>query len=319
MDRLRAPIGSPPLMSEESTLPASKSRKPAPRRRIPASAWIIAVMVLLWLGAILGRNQIRAYWWTYRLESTTTTEDRLFYFHRLASLKDRAAGPVARLLEHQDPALRSFAVAVLHHASGPEVAQLLAAAAYDADDDVRRSALLGLALNGSPPALSALTQHLHGSDERAGMIAAAALVSAPSPAARSLLRDALRQSPHPGVRLEAINALEQLRDLEAVDALIVALEDQAVFQGVTESDHAAAQMLEAARAQGMTDSRDHDASLSIAQRHVVAYQAARTLRRLTGHDIGIEAAQAEDRWDEVIAAWRTWQQQQQRSKPDSVP
>ena len=221
VDGLQTQTGSP-VMSEKFTLPASDQPKRSPRRRIPASAWIIAVMVLLWLGAILSRNQIRAYWWTYRLESATTTADRLFYFHRLASLKDQAAGPVARLLEHQDPALRSFAVAVLHHASGPEVAQLLAAAAYDADDDVRRSALLGLALNGSPLALSALTQHLHGPDERAGMIAAAALVSAPSPAARSLLRDALHQSPYPGVRIEAINALEQLRDPDAVAALIAA-------------------------------------------------------------------------------------------------
>jgi len=275
-------------------------------------------MLLIWLGAILGRNQIRALWWTYRLESTTATEDRLFYFHRLASLKNRAAGPVSRLLEHPDPALRSFAVAVLHQASGPEVAQLLADAAHDADDDVRRSALLGLALNGTPPAMDALAQHLHGPDERTGMIAAAALVGAPSPAARDMLRNALRQSPHPGVRLEAINALEQLRALDAVDALIAALTDHAVFQGVTESDRTAMQMLEAARDQGLPDSLDPNAALQIEQRHVVAHCAERTLRRLTGHDVGIK--EAENRWDEVISAWRAWlQAQPPPSGPDSVP
>ena len=292
--------------------------KPAPRRRIPTHVWIVAVMVVLWSAAILSRNQIRAYWWTQRLEAATSRQDRLFYFYRLASLKDRAVGPVARLLKHPDPALRSFAVAILHHASGPRAAELLASAASDTDDDVRRSALLGLALNGSPPALHALEQQLQGSDERAGMMAAAALVSAPSPAARALLRAALRASPHPGVRVEAITALEQLRDLDAVADLIAALEDQAVFAGVTESDHTAAQMLQAAQAQGLTDERTEDASLSVTKRHVVAHCAARTLRRITGYDPGFDTATPESHWDDVIAAWHAWQQQPQ-APPSTVP
>jgi len=285
----------------ESTPPPGRTNRGGRR-----TCWIVAGMVLLWVVVILSRSTIRAHWWVHRLQTTDSADARLVYFYRLASLGDRAVPAVSRLLNAKDAGLRSFAVGVLHHAPGDDAFTLLVRVCRDTDPDVARIALQGLGLRGDERCVEELASIATGDEECRAMMAVASLSRTDSDAAKCVLIDLVRTSPHVGVRVEAIEGLEAIRTREAIGVLIEALQDDAVFEGVTEGDLAAARVFEAAG----VDPRqrfDHPerASLRIDDRHVVWRRAARALRTITGHSCAFSDEETADR-AAVAEAWRRW-------------
>ncbi|UCF34890.1 MAG: HEAT repeat domain-containing protein [Phycisphaerales bacterium] len=280
----------------------ARRRKAANRR----AGIIIAVMVLLWLLVVLFRNDIRAHWWAYRMARTADYEQRMSCFLRLASLKDRAVPAVLPLLDEPDAGVRSFAVAVLHHATSEKALQGLVTASSDSDPNVRRSAIQGLALRGDPPALESLEGLLRESDEGTAMMAASALGSVPSPDGRRVLIEAVTSNSRCGVRVEAIRALADARATEAVPALIEALTDCDIYEGVTEADTKAAAAFDAVAVQfmareGLTESPE----MIVEKRHVVGECALEALLTITGRE-NFDGVWEQARADDLAADWRAW-------------
>lgn len=284
--------------------------------------WVVVGMLVVWVAAILSRNVIRAHWWARGLAVSTSPNDRLGYFYRLASLGDTAVPAVSSLLESDDPSLRSFAVGVLHHAPGDRAFTRLVQAAQDADLDVARLAIRGLAMRldeRSARALAAIAAASPAGQTRRAMMAAAALADAGTETATRHLLNLLRSAADAGVKVEVIQGVATLRAGEAIEPLLDLLEDEAVFEGVTERDMMAARALNSA----MTDYAGSGASgptptLRIEDRHVVWQVAAHALRSITGHRV--EEAQA-DRLDqnETARRWRRWWRETSRERPDSPP
>jgi HEAT repeat protein len=263
-------------------------------------------MVVLLAGAVLSRNLIRAHWWTHRLSRTESVEKRQIYVQCLASLGDRAVGPVSKLLESDEAELRSMALKVLHYARGERALQLILRASHDPDEQVRRAAVRGLVVRGDERAVSELASIAAAGEERTAMMATAGLRGVASDVAKSALIDLLTSSPHPGVRIEAIDGLAALRAKEAIEPLIDALADSAVFEGMTEGD------IEAKRAiQSVKDSlaRDfglaEDVKLALPDRRVVGETAARALSAITGHSFDDDPELAADSAG-LQEAWRKW-------------
>jgi HEAT repeat protein len=280
----------------------ARRRKAANRRAVI----IIAVMVLLWLLVILFRNDIRAHWWAYRMSRTSSQEQRMSCFLRLASLKDRAVPAVLPLLNEPDAGVRSFAVAVLHHGTSEKALHGLVTASEDADSDVRRSAIQGLALRGDPPALEALERLLREGDKRRAMMAANALGLVPAPDACRILMQAVTSHPRPGVRVEAIRALADARATEAVPALIGALTDLGVYEGMTEADTKAVAGFDAVAAQFMArEGLSELPAIKVKKRHVVGECALEALLAITGRESS-DGVWEQSRADELAADWRAW-------------
>ena len=281
---------------------SSPRRRAANRRAIV----VVAVMVVLWLAAILLRNEIRAHWWVWQLARADLDAQRVGYFLKLASLRDKAVPAVLPLLDDADPGLRSIAVAVLHHAPGAEALSGLARASEDADADVRRSAMRGLAMRAAERAGTILGQRFATGDQRTAMMAAHALGASRWEMARQTLIAAVNDHPHVGARVEAIQALAELRAREAVPALIEALRDRSVFEGVTEADMLVVAAFEAIAPRLMSETGlSETPAVEIERRHVVAEGAMRALLAITNR------TDVEDNWrgapvGSVVRNWRSW-------------
>jgi hypothetical protein len=280
----------------------ARRRKAANRR----AGTIIAIMVVLWLVVIFFRNDIRAHWWAYRMARTADHEQRMSCFLRLASLKDRAVPAVLPLLNEPDAGVRSFVVAVLHHGTSERALQGLVTASSDPDLNVRRSAIQGLALRGDPPALRALERLLRESDERTAMMAANALGSALSPDGQRALIDAVISHPRPGVRVEAIRTLADARATEAVPALIEALTDHDVYEGVTEADTKALAGFDAVAVQFMArEGLAESPAMNVEKRHVVGECALEALLAITGRE-NFDGVWEQAQVDDLATDWRAW-------------
>jgi hypothetical protein len=278
---------------------------------------IIIVLVALWAGAMLSRNTLRAYWWTHRLASAGSAQERLSCFHRLSALGSAAVPAVSRLLTHEDPGLRSFAVGVLQHAGSVRATELLMEACHDDDEDVARLAIQGVALTDDERAVTLLTAFADQSTERRAMMATAALADLGSSDASRALIELLQTTKHTGVRVEAIESLGQLRSDEAVGPLIDLLDDESVFDGVTERDRMILRAFEVVRlrpelAQNGTTAQ----TVEVDTHHVVWQSADRALRLITNHVPDQPVAQGATR-TAIAEAWREWSART-RQKPDTV-
>ncbi len=268
--------------------------------------WVVATMLVLWLTVILSRNVIRSHWWTYRLETAAVPQERFAYFHRLCSLGDRAVPAVSRLLASPDNGLRSFAVGVLHHAEGNTAFELLAAACRDQDDDVARLAMQGLAMRADGRNVTVLADVAVEDGVRRGMMSAAALADIGSTAAIEVLIDLLETSPSPGIRVQAIEGLKNLRAESAMESLVAALGDSGVYEGVTEGSLRAQRAFDEAEADVAEDWRQGvGTELRLSGRHVVWKCADGALRSITGCSpdgsgegaFGVRGA---------VEAWQAW-------------
>ena len=271
--------------------------------------WVIGVVLALCLSAVLSRNVIRAYWWADRLAAAVSPNERLGYFYHLTGLGDTAVPAVLPLLADEDAGLRSFGVGVLHHAPGDRAFGLLVRAAQDADLDVARLAMKGLAVRAgarSVKELSTIAKTPAPGDERRAMIATTALADLGSEAAVHCLLELLRSSPSSGVRVEAIEGLAMLRAEEAVEDLVAGLDDDSVFEGVTERDIVASRVYQRA-AGDLTHQLDlpETTRLVVKKRHVLWKRAAEALQAITGHSPhGVQQEFVEK--SKTAKAWRDW-------------
>ncbi|MCH8252165.1 MAG: HEAT repeat domain-containing protein [Planctomycetes bacterium] len=302
-------------MSYDDPRTSSSNEATVSRRRVSSSTAVIVAMVLVWGGVILSRNVIRSYWWAYRVTNVESAEDRLAYFHRLASLGNRGVPAVDRLLEHLDPGIRSLGVGVLHQTSSAAGLSRLIAACNDADVDVRRLAILGLAHREQADAIEPLLEMIGTADERTAMIAVSAIAAVGGPRAEALLVQAVRHHAHVGVRVEAIERLEA-RGLGAVNAtvsdevilaLIDVVHDDGVFEGLTESGLIAERVFHDVRAEAATETAvPFGVEAEIARRHVVGERGEEALEYLTGHAIDEKPGEVVRTRTERAARWRQW-------------
>jgi HEAT repeat protein len=278
------------------------ARRAANRRAVV----VCAVMLVLWLTAILFRNEIRAHWWVWQLARADADAERVGYFLKLASLGDRAVPAVLPLLDDADPGLRSIAVAVLHHAPGTEALSGLARASEDADADVRRSAMRGLALRPEEEAGALLRRRLATGDERTAMMAAHALGASRWDKARQTLIATVNAHPHVGARAEAIQVLAEMRAREAVPVLIQALRDRSVFEGVTEADIQMIAAFEAVAPQlASREGLPEVPVVQVERRHVVADCAMDALVAITNRP-DIDGDWRDESPELVVRDWLAW-------------
>jgi len=280
---------------------------------------IILGMVVVWSVAMLSRNTIRAYWWSHRLAVSETPNERLLYFRRLADLGDTAVPAVAKLLSKSDPGLRSFAVGVLHHAHSDRARELLQQACQDADEDVARLAMQGIAMRRNGIALQSLADIARAGNERRAMMATAAISELGTADARKLLLDLLESTKQTAVRVEAIECLGNLQVHEAVESLIDLLGDASVFEGTTEHGVMASRAFQAVQLHNAEDLVGGEApALLVEKYHVVWKCAHQALSAITGHTPILDTTQEADQ-QTIAAAWREWRRQTKSGGDSAIP
>ncbi len=241
------------------------------------------------------------------------------HFHRLVNLGPSAVPAVSKLLASEDPGLRSFAVGVLHHARCDRATALLLQACRDEDIDVARLAIQGIALRGDEQAVRSLASIAISGEQHRAMMATAALADTGSSQAEQVLVDLLQLSREIGVRIEAIEGLANLQTPKAIEPLINLLDDDSVYEGVTEQETMASRVFEAVRSQD-AQSLDgiEDQALVVEEHHVVWKCADRALRTITGYTPELVETEATDRLT-LARAWRDWWAQTQQDRGPAVP
>jgi HEAT repeat protein len=263
-------------------------------------------MIGLWLVAILSRQVIRAHWWTHRLSTVEQPGERWFYSECLASLGDRAIGPVLTLLDHEDPAVRLLAADILSRTETEASSDALLVAVGGPDIEVRRLAIRALSLRGDDRVRRRMCEWLRERDPRTAMMVAADYIGESIEATVEVLVGALRSHPDPGVRVEAVVRMEALGSMLAVPALIDALSDDGVFEGETERDIHARAMWRAVRTGAEAQPFGAaELDLHIETRHVVSDRAIRALQTLTDRPTADPAAAPMDR-GALAEDWRKW-------------
>jgi hypothetical protein len=222
------------------SLPPSTAAQRQNRRMVA----VIALMVAVWLVIVLGRNPLRAYWWTHRLAASADPQARLAYFQRLVALGPTGAIDVRYLLNNADPALRGLGVALLNHAKPRHARARLAELARDANPDVAAMATAGLALLGDAAAVDDLTRLLDTPDAQRAVLAVTALARLRTPAAIDRLVATARSHTVLAARVQAIEELGLLGDRRAVDTLRAALADDTPFAGATLAEQSVAALLD---------------------------------------------------------------------------
>ncbi len=265
----------------------------------------IVVMVALFSATMVARNSIRAHWWTRQLSRCFDAEQRTVYVRKMQSLGSAVVGPSETLANHPDPNIRLAGVQIWRAVRDPRSAALLTVMTVDPNADVRRAAIMGLGEQrsslpshwDSPSALvrtrsltvaartfEGLRGVIGGANERDAMIAVTVVARMSSEQADSLLADALRSSRHAGVKVQIIECINEGRRLDLIEPLIDALDDTAVFAGLTEGQMLARKAFAAVRSDvGAELGGPDEWTLELETSHVVGRCAADTLHALTGH------------------------------------
>jgi HEAT repeat protein len=199
-------------------------------------------MVAVCLGVILGRNQIRAWWWTQRLTASETLDEQAAYLARLVSLGEASVSAAQHLLGQGDPLLRSYGLVILQHAPGQRARGLLIAAAAHSEPSVRTEAVRGLGIRRDRDALAQIAQ---GGDPLAAAAATAELGRIGTAEAITLLIDLAHSHESVAVRVQAIECLGHLRAAAAIDLLTQLLDDNSVFAGYTAAERSARESIAA--------------------------------------------------------------------------
>jgi HEAT repeat protein len=267
----------------------------------------IGVLVSIWAVVMLNRNAIRAHYYGYRLARADNAATNIYYFSRLASLGDAAVGPAKRLLANDDANIRSLGAAVLHTAKSDRSRDLLLGALEDTDPEVRRVAVIGLALRHDQAALNPLIEMLAEPTEHPALGAASALERIGGDDAVAALLDATQSHPVTNVRAQAIDSLGWLRASAAIDTLIELLSDGTPVRIETAFDRDLRQTYVTARdglqMQGVVV--EPPTSLPAAGR-TIADLAARALRRITNESFDFRSSDPPERKADTIRLWKSW-------------
>jgi HEAT repeat protein len=267
-------------------------------------ALLIIAMIAFWCVVVLSRHAVWAHWCGYKLRRSAGVEDRLSYVARLASLGEASESVAAGLLGEDEIELRSYGVLLLSKLDTPGATRQLQAAIDQEDAALRASALQAFGRRRG----EAVRTHLVGrlADERhdVAMQAAFLLGAYHSDQAVPTLIRAARQHNHPGVRIQAIQALAMVDADEAIDALIECLGDQTTFAGRTPLEEAAHVALASMVSEGSVDG-DAVAPPDAPSRRTIEAEAVKALRVLTGETFGYEPDHPAAR-EAAIAAWKRW-------------
>lgn len=265
---------------------------------------LIAMMVIAWSVIILGRNTVRAYWWSHRIEHAPDPAAQTMYFQLLAGLRDDALPGARRLLRSTNPSPRSVGVALLNHMQTEDARALQRAVLDDSDPNIRLSALRGLAARGlQPDDLDPVKRQLDDADEQCAAAAVGALAAAGPRAIESLI-EALNARYRPAVRVNAAQLLAMLKADAAVDALIECLDDDSVFVGLTELEKSAGLARLSAASNPAAPPRPA-APVTFPDHRTVSRAAAEALEIITGQTFGYDDDD-ESAKQECIRQWRQW-------------
>ncbi len=296
---------------------AMQQTPPNPTNVPPTSAkdsWrrpiaIIVLMVVAFAVVVVFRNEIRVRWWAYRMTQTTDVQDRMHYLSLLSSM-DAKSLPVARsLIKDDDPANRSFGVALLSTINGDKADRLLEIACIDEDKTIRQSAILGLSMRATENTVHRLAGLIKQLDAESAMFVVSRLVGINLPQSLEEISRIARSHPDAGVRAQAIESLGQWGGDDVVGTLIDCLPDDAVYNGLTATEAQARDALASMAPQlAATDISASDSTGSgeaAAATKTNGMRAAETLRHITGQSFGYLEAEQSKRAP-TIARWRSW-------------
>jgi HEAT repeat protein len=281
-------------MAADSSPHADRPTRPRASR---APLIALLVIALACAAAIIFRDALRVRWWSHRLVHAHTPQKRTHYLGLLMTAGDDALPAAESLACSDDPALRTYAIAIAAAIAKPSANDLLIRAASDADETVQRNAILSLARRGDA-GIAALRRLAEEADPPAAQRAVFALGLAGTPVADAILLDLARGAGSPAVRAEAIQALATVPPSVSRDTLIDCLQDDATFAGPMVFEQEAMMALGAAAPQ-----RAGEAAAPVAASN--AARAARILYAHFGQDFGDPDAVGADR-AAIQAAWRQW-------------
>lgn len=267
---------------------------------------VLALMLLATLLAWAGKDPLRTWRWSRRLERAESEVERRLCALHLAALGPTALPSLESFLDQGSDPVRTEVVAALGKIADPRATEILLKTTTDADAELRERAVRALANQPAELSSEALTTVLERSDERLGMVAASALASLNTESAWRRLREALSAHALPGVRVQIIEEFAASRRAECVPQLVEALADAAVFDGRTLMEEHQAAIFPRLAPRIETELHGESGwSLDLPLRHVVGEDAAAALRAITGRDFEYRFDDAES-VRTAIASWRLW-------------
>lgn len=264
--------------------------------------WPVALFLLGWLVLVGFRGNIQTQWWEMRLRRAPTAKQQEYYINLLSSAGS-AALPVARsLLAEPDSVLRTRGIAILNGISGEPATSLLQSAIHDSEAEIRKAAVLGLAMRRDPRILPTIEKLVHASNQERALLGLEAYTSYGCEVASAPLCRMAREHDSALMRAHAIEQLGLMRCEEATPTLIEALTDDARYGSSTlleEIDRQALNLLSEKR-------RADEAPIRLGNCRMVSEKAAFSLRLITRRSFEFHCGDRPEERQAAQTAWRNW-------------
>ncbi|MBL8880590.1 MAG: hypothetical protein JNG88_15865 [Phycisphaerales bacterium] len=233
-------------------------------------------------------------YWAQRVVAAKDNADFASHLTLLCNAGDDARWGIARLLNHQDAALRQAGVVALQNSRGAWSRGQLVGLLRDADDETADLAAAGLAIRRREFSTAEIRRLFTSAPDAVGDRVLYALGRAALPGDDSLIAEYSAHARSAATAVEAIDALSNYRTQIAVAGLMKALHDQRVVSGTTVAERIAGRAWSGA---GPATSFS-----VVAPSKTPAYRAAVALGRLTG----MAASDPESPTSDECAAWAAW-------------
>lgn len=255
-----------------------------PRRYRRITALIVFGLLVLWLGAMWNRMEIRAQWWAWRITQVEDPAVRGYYAACLGAVGDASLGAVPRLLNDPRDSVRLIGVRVLRSCKDPRALRHLLKRLEDPSIDVSDAAALQIALRSdsddSLPALRALIA----SDGPAVLAAMATLERIGGPQAEEILLGQLTSSEDPDIVAQAIDSLGMLGCRVAESAIRAHLDDMRSLSRLPATQRRAEQVVASLSGNLIAQGVDPTGVAAASQTDLtVAAVAARALAAIQGN------------------------------------
>lgn len=266
--------------------------------------WRLACLsLLLVVGLLAFRQQIRAQYWETRLRLADSPGEQSFYMTLLSSLGSPGISAARSLLEDSDAALRGVGVLLLTRMDGEAAAVVLRSHIADRDDAVRQSVVVALARRRDAAVISVLQTWASSPDERRALLAVSELVPFGCEVACAPLCRAARDHPSAQVRAQAVEHLGHMRCEDAIATLIEVLDDDASYHRPTVLEQLDAEALKLLAQQKSSTGAE---ALTVLHCETVSDQAAFSLHLITGQAFDLESAGPREHRDVLRDKWRAW-------------